>query len=112
MPKPPTRALSRQTREAVRLLGLAVRDLRLARGITVAEVAERAGVSRGLVNRVEAGDPGTGIGAAFEIAAIVGVPLFDPDPKVVSREIALARERLALLPSAARVRTSEVKDDF
>jgi DNA-binding XRE family transcriptional regulator len=71
MPKPATRTHSRHAREAAEMLGLMIRNARVERGQTATEIAERAGVSRGLVHRVERGDMGCSIGAVFEIAAIV-----------------------------------------
>jgi DNA-binding CsgD family transcriptional regulator len=38
-------------------------------------VTDRAGISRGLLRRIETGDPGCTIGAVFEVATIVGVRL-------------------------------------
>jgi branched-subunit amino acid aminotransferase/4-amino-4-deoxychorismate lyase len=73
MPKPISRIPSAYAREAAELLGLLIRSARVERGLTIADLAERAGVSRGLVHRVEQGDPGCSLGAAFELAAIVGV---------------------------------------
>ncbi|MCS6068942.1 helix-turn-helix domain-containing protein [Klebsiella variicola subsp. variicola] len=55
---------------------LMIRTARIERKLTVEELAERAGVSRGLVYRAEEGDMGCAIGAVFELATIVGVPLF------------------------------------
>ncbi|WP_349370427.1 helix-turn-helix transcriptional regulator [Salinarimonas sp.] len=112
MPKPATRPYSRRARDAAELLGLSIRNARIDRQMTVAEVAERAGVSRGLVHRIEAGDMGCAIGAAFEVAAVVGAPLFEPEPRTLAPHIAAARDRLTLLPKAVRPRTRAVKDDF
>ena len=80
--------------------------------MTVAELAERAGVSRGLVHRVESGEMGSAIGVAFELAVIVGVPLFDSTPSMLSEHLQFARERRALLPKSVRHRADEVDDDF
>ena len=73
MPKPAIRPYSRYSRDAALLLGQLIRRARLERKITTTELAERAGLSRGLVQRIEQGDPGCAIGAVFEAAAIVGV---------------------------------------
>ena len=80
MAKPAHRSYSRYAREAAELLGLMIRSARIERGITVADVAERAGISRGLVHRIEKGEMGSSIGAAFEVAAIVGLRLFEAEP--------------------------------
>lgn len=112
MSKPAARTYSRYGREAVEMLGHLVRNARVDQRMTVAEVAERAGVSRGLVHRIESGDMGCSIGAAFEVAAIVGVPLFDAEPTTLTRHLGMARDRLTLLPKTVRRGTGAVKDDF
>ncbi|MYH58781.1 MAG: transcriptional regulator, partial [Boseongicola sp. SB0675_bin_26] len=53
MAKPAHRSYSRYAREAAELLGLMIHNARIERNSTVADVAERAGISRGLVHRVE-----------------------------------------------------------
>jgi DNA-binding XRE family transcriptional regulator len=106
------RTYSRYTRQAVRLLGMLVRAGRIERQMTTQELAERAGISRDLLYRIEKGDPRVELGVAFEAAAIVGVPLFEPDlPKLEARGRESA-DKLALLPKAVRQRQGTVKDDF
>lgn len=112
MSKPTRRTYSRYARDAVELLGQHIRNARITQGMTVAELAERAGVSRGLVHRVEGGEMGSAIGVAFELAVIIGVPLFDATPGILSEHLRSARERRALLPKAVRHRAEEVDDDF
>src|SRR5262245_46106175 len=79
MAKPANRSYSRYSRDAAELLGQLIRHARIERHITVEELAERAGFSRGLVTRIEKGDLGCAVGAVFEAAAVVGVRLFDDD---------------------------------
>lgn len=112
MAKPNTRAYSRYALEATELLGLLIHDARIARGLTVAAVAEHAGLSRGLVGRIENGEMGCSIGAVFELAAIVGVPLFEAEPATLTRHLAAARGKLILLPKRVRKNTQAVTDDF
>jgi transcriptional regulator with XRE-family HTH domain len=112
MSKPAIRSYSRYGREAAELLGHMIRNARVERKMTIADVAERAGVSRGLVHRIENGDMGCSIGAAFEVAAIVGVRLFDAEPTSLTRHLGMARDKLALLPKAARRSPEAVNDDF
>ena len=64
-------------------LGL-IREARKERRMTAQELAERAGISRGLLQRIEKGDLKCEIGVVFEAAAIVGVRLFDADENVLS----------------------------
>ena len=112
MSKPVTRSYSRYAREATELLGHLIRSTRIDRGMTIAELAERAGISRGLVYRIESGDMGCSIGASFELAAILGIPLFDADPQTLSRHLANLQDRLSLLPQSVRPSTKNLKDDF
>jgi transcriptional regulator with XRE-family HTH domain len=112
MPKPATRTTSRYSRDAVVLLGQLIRLGRIERKLTLTELAERAGVSRGLLQRIERGDPGCTVGAVFEVAAIVGVTLFDADQNTLATSIASNQKTLALLPQSARVSRKAVKDDF
>lgn len=112
MAKPATRSYSRYAREAAELLGHLVHDARIGRELTVAEVAERAGISRGLVHRIENGDMGCSIGAAFEVAAIVGIRLFEADATTLTRQLSMGREKRTLLPTSVRTSGRKVKDDF
>ena len=112
MAKPAHRSYSRYAREATELLGLMIRNARIERNITVAEVAERAGISRGLMQRVEKGEMGSSIGAAFEAAAIVGLRLFEAEPTTLTRHLAMERDKVSLLPQSVRTGTTKVKDDF
>ena len=112
MAKPNTRPYSRYGLEAAELLGLLIHNARIERGLTVAEAAERAGLSRGLVHRVEKGEMGCSMGAFFELAAILGVPLFEAEPSSLTRHLASAQSKLTLLPKKVRKSIKAVKDDF
>ena len=112
MAKPANRPYSRYAREAAELFGLMIRSARIERELTVADVAERAGISRGLVQRIEKGEMGSSIGAAFEVAAIVGLHLFEAEPSTLTRHLSMQRDRLTLLPQSARTAKTKVKDDF
>lgn len=105
-------ALSPYATESIALLGQLVRKARIERGMPTAELAERAGISRGLLQRIEAGDPGCTIGPVFEVAAIAGVRLFDAEPSGITSAIASNREVMTLLPKSIRAKRIEVKDDF
>lgn len=104
-------SLSPLTLEAVKLLGASVRLGRRQRHWTVAELAERVGVSEATMLKVEHGDPGVRLGIAFEAAALVGVPLFDEDRSRRALEAARVEDRLAVLPQRMR-QPAEVDDDF
>jgi transcriptional regulator with XRE-family HTH domain len=112
MPKIPVLPYSRYSRDAVVLLGQLIRRARIERKITAQELAARSGLSRGLIQRIEKGDPGCAIGAVFEAAAIVGVRLFDADQATLTDTLAANRATLTLLPQAVRASRTEAKDDF
>jgi transcriptional regulator with XRE-family HTH domain len=112
MPKPATRPYSRYAAEAVSYLGRLIRKSRIERKETAELLAERAGISRGLLQRIERGDPGCSVGAVFEVAALLGIRLFDLDRETLTANNQIAAQTLTLLPSAARPRRKAVKDDF
>ena len=112
MPKTSQQAISHYSLAAAHLLGQLIRAARIERKLTVAELAQRAGISRGLVQRVEKGDPGCAIGSVFECAAIVGLRLFDADQPAITRAIEENSRTLTLMPKSVRAARIEVKDDF
>ena len=112
MPKPENRPTSRYAKEAAELLGLLIRRARIERKMTAEEVAERAGMSRGLVHRVEKGDLGASVGAVFEVASVVGLRLFDQDARGMTLKANEARSINTLLPQAVRTSIGKVDDDF
>ena len=112
MAKPTTRPYSRYSHDAVVLLGQLIRRARIERKITATELAERAGLSRGLLQRIEKGDPGCAIGTVFEAAAVVGVRLFDADQGALTSAIGANSAMLTLLPKVVRAPRIEAKDDF
>jgi transcriptional regulator with XRE-family HTH domain len=103
---------SSQTIDAVRVLGLEVARSRRARRWTVAELAERAGISAVTLRNIERGGPTVGIGTVFEIATILGINLFGADRDGLRSMVERGRDRLALLPSRVREPTDPVRDDF
>jgi transcriptional regulator with XRE-family HTH domain len=105
------RVHSPQALEAAKLLGAGVRLGRRERRWTVAELAERAGVSEATMLKVERGDPGVRLGVALEAAALVGVPLFGEDRSRRALEAARLEDRLKLLPERVR-QPPEPDDDF
>jgi len=106
-------AISRYAREGLGLFGGMIRAARIQRGMTAAELASRAGVSRGVVQRTEAGDPGVAIGSVFEMASILGIPLFDADLGRLGSIAGHQRDINALLPKRAfQASQSKPDNDF
>lgn len=103
---------SRYTIHAAELFGGLIRTARIERKMTVQELAERAGISRGLVQRIERGDLKCSLGAYFEVATILGIPLFECDEdRVLQMRWGFVKEKLALLPKSVK-RSTKVHDDF
>lgn len=112
MSKVSARTYSRYSLEAISLLGNLIRAARKERKMTAQEVADRAGISRGLLQRIEKCDPKCELGATFEVATIVGVKLFDAEATTLTKHIRQTEDKLALLPKSVRKKVKVADDDF
>tara|TARA_B100001121_G_C18319861_1_gene448219 strand:- start:39 stop:377 length:339 start_codon:yes stop_codon:yes gene_type:complete len=112
MPKSIKRTYSRYTCEASTLLGGLIRTARIERKLTAQELADRAGISRGLLQRIEKGDLKCEIGAVFEVATILGIQLFDADETRLKKHLRQTEDKLVLLPKSVRKKSKVVRDDF
>jgi transcriptional regulator with XRE-family HTH domain len=75
-----TEPLDLETAEAAsgtleRYLGNAIRDLRQRHGLTIAEVADRAGISRGMLSKIENAQTATSLDSLNRLAQALGVSL-------------------------------------
>lgn len=82
------------------------------RHFSEAKLAERAGISRATVQKIENADPSVAIGLVFECAIIVGVSLFNSPETSITLEIDRLKDKLALLPKAIHSVKTQVDDDF
>ncbi|HEV7285018.1 MAG TPA: helix-turn-helix transcriptional regulator [Kaistia sp.] len=112
MPATRKRTYSRYALEGLVLLGKMIRLGRMQRRLTAQELAERIGVSRSTLQRIEKGDPKAEIGLMFEAAAIVGVKLFEADEKGVGALSERIDDRIALLPKHVYKAGKQVIDEF
>jgi transcriptional regulator with XRE-family HTH domain len=112
MSKKVIRTYSRITRHAAALLGKQIRIARKERKMTEKELAERTGISRGLLQRIEKGNLKCQIGTVFEVATLVGIKLFDADESSLTTMIRQADHKIALLPKHIHPRKKAVDDDF
>jgi len=58
-----------------RYLGAAVRDLRQRHGLTIADVAQRAGISRGMLSKIENAQTATSLDTLTRLARALGVSI-------------------------------------
>jgi DNA-binding XRE family transcriptional regulator len=74
-----TRNYSNHTSAFVAALGKKIRDARKARKLTEREIAERVGISRTTLQKIEKGDLKCEIGMAIETAVLLGVQVFEQE---------------------------------
>lgn len=103
---------SEYTKEAVQFAGNLIRIGRKERRWSETNLAERAGISRSTLRSIENGSLGSSVGLVFELAALVGVPLFDVDAVQLSDHVRDSKRELMLLPARVRVDPDLAKDDF
>ena len=108
-----TRTYSSSTRQALGLLGQQIKLARKERRLSEADLAERVGIARSTLQKIEKGDPQVDIGFVFEAAAITGVPLFESQGTSLTPHRERIADKLALMPAYIRQRKAKVvKDDF
>jgi len=106
------KAYSKYAKEAAFLLGQQIKLGRKNRQWSEQNLAVRAGISRATLQKIEAGEMSPSIGLVFEVAALVGIPLFDQDSRALATSIELTQSKIALLPKRIKTKTKAVDDDF
>lgn len=106
------RTYSKYAQEAVILLGEQIKLGRKQRKWSEHNLADRAGISRATLQKVENGEMSPAIGIVFELAALVGVNLFEQDKLPLSKHIEQTRDKIALLPKRIHVTKKAVDDEF
>jgi DNA-binding XRE family transcriptional regulator len=94
------------------LLGKEIRLHRIKLNWKESDLAERAGVARATVQKIEKGNPGCAIGLIFEAAVLVGIKLFDAEAATLRARLTQTEEKLTLLPKKMRHTTLPPDDDF
>lgn len=106
------RAYSIYTKEALKLLGKEIELKRKSKKITAGELAERCGITRVTLRKIERGEPTTEIGSVFEAASIVGVKLFESEnARELQKAFSQVSDKVALLPQSVRRKASKESDD-
>lgn len=103
------RTYSPMAQEAVTLLGLEIAAARKERRWSQTELAERAGVSRSMVQRVEKGSLKSEIGVVFEMASLLKINLFGDQRR---QRLASAHEKAPLIPQRIKQSPGTVDDNF
>lgn len=100
-------------REALRDLGGVISAARRERGFTQKELADRVGVSRDTLARIEAGAAGVAIGAVLTSAWVLGLPILAFSDFAAARATSSVAEYLSLLERRLpkRVRDDGSDDD-
>ena len=106
------RTYSKYTTEATRLLGQQIKLGRKQQRWSETELAQRAGIARSTLQKIEKGDPTASLGLVFEVAALVGVRLFDADLRGLADRRASTAALLTLLPKKTHPPKRELDDDF
>lgn len=106
------RTYSKYAREAASLLGKQIKLGRKQHKWTEHELADRAGIARATLQKIEKGDLSCAVGLVFEVASLVGVKLFDADTPSLTMQHDRMDDKLALLPKAVRKSRKAVDDDF
>lgn len=109
---PKRRVYSKVTKETARLLGSQIKLARKQRHWSESELAERAGIVRATVQKIEKGGLSCSMGLVFEVATLVGLKLFDAEPDRLRRHLVQTDERIALLPKHTHPRKRKVVDEF
>lgn len=106
------RTYSKYVKEAALLLGQQIKLGRKQRKWSEQNLADRAGISRATLQKIEAGEMSPSIGLVFETAALVGIPLFEQDTPGLATHVDLIQSKIALLPRRIQSRKKAVDDDF
>lgn len=111
MTRTTVRTYNKYVAETTILLGRLIQLGRKQRRWTEQELADRAGISRATLKKIEKGDLKCEIGLVFELASLTGVTLFEAERSRLATGIDLVTAKLALLPKSVRAKR-EVDDDF
>lgn len=99
-----------QVTERTKELGYRVRLARIRRGLSIVEVADKAGINRNTLNALELGKPGIGLGAYVTVLWALGLDktldgVAHPDADTHGKTLEASRR-------PARVRKSRDEYDF
>lgn len=94
------------------LIGEQVKLERKRRQWTEQNLADRAGISRATLQKIERGGMGCAIGIVFEVSALLGIQLFESEAAPLDRQIKQIQDKVSLLPQRIKTTDKRVYDDF
>jgi len=98
-------------RDAALLMGANVRQARINRRWTAAELGAHAGCSRHTIAAIERGTPSVAFGNVLNVCTALGIPLFVPDPAELARLTRAQIELVRLIPERVMPRKAP-SDEF
>ena len=107
-----TRAYSPYSRKVAILLGKMINFYRKERKLTAQDLADRAGISRTTLQKIEKGDMKCEIGIVFEVASLVGIRLFDANSTSINAMEENFDNKISLLSKRIRTLKRKIDDAF
>jgi transcriptional regulator with XRE-family HTH domain len=98
-------------RDAARLMGANVRQARINRRLTAAELGAHAGCSRHTIAAIEQGRPSVAFGNVLNVCTVLGIQLFVPEPAELARLSRAQWDVVRLMPERVMPRKAP-SDDF
>ena len=109
---PPVHPVCYTSRKIIQYLGQLIKITRKERKMSESDLAERVGVVRATIQKIEKGDPSVAIGTVIEATVVLGIPLLGGDKEHITNLSTLLSYMNKLLPSNVRGKVIEVDDDF
>lgn len=106
------RIYSEYAKDAAILMGQLIKLGRKERKWSEQNLADRAGITRATLQKIEKGEMSCAVGSVFELATLVGVQLFEQDGVPLAKHIEHTRDKIALLPKRVVKPNKAVRDDF
>ena len=106
------RIYSEYALDAAILMGKLIKLGRKERRWSEQNLADRAGITRATLQKIEKGEMSCALGSVFEVATLVGVQLFEQDGLPLAKHIEYTNDKLALLPKRIVKNNKAVRDDF
>lgn len=109
---PPLQPVSYTTSKIIQYLGHLIKIARKERRMTETNLAERVGISRATLQKIQNGDGNVSIQSYIETSVVLGIPLLGGDKENVSNMTALLSHMNKFFPETVRGKTFVVDDDF